>query len=182
MNGGSETGLPKRVPSLFEMVHAPVFLASKTSTELKPPTPLRFPTFWELAGAQTTAPERQKNDGLFRQLIGEPLLLFQSLLDDPDRFETGVSELLQDLINKRKELAALSQEEQELLNRAAIDFATAKSPRPKAEPSRHQARELPAAARQAVEQSEVEYREGGGTGRTINVPKTAPTFWWRTKK
>jgi hypothetical protein len=182
MNGGSGTGLPKCVPSLFELVHTPVFLASKTSTELRPPAPLRFPTLWELAGAQTTAQERQKSDGLFQQLIGEPLLLFQSLLDDPERFEPGVSELLQDLINKRTELAALSHEEQELLNRAAIEFATAKRPQPKASTPKPVQRAMPAAARMATEQSEVEYREGGRTGKTIDVPKAAPTFWWRKKK
>ncbi len=162
--------------------HSPVFLAQKISTGLQPLQPLKFPTLYQLAGAQRTEPARQKSDGLFQQLIGEPLLLFQSLLDDPEMFETGVSELLQELISNHRQLSELDHEEQELLNRAAIDFATAKRPSPKPEPETTPTpRGLPAAARMAMSEPELEYREHGRPVPVIDVPKSAPTFWWRKK-
>jgi hypothetical protein len=105
-------------------------------------------------------------------------------LDSPETFEPGVSELLQDLISKQRELAELSRDEHELLNRAAIDFATAKRPQPKHEPPTPPTpKGLPSAARMAMSQAEpeFEYRERGRPVKVINVPDSAPTFWWRKK-
>ena len=186
MNSGSGINSPRCVPSLFELVHSPVFLASKTLPKLRPPQPPKFPTLYQLAGAQRTELVPQRNEGLFQQLIGEPLVLFQSLLDDPELYEPGVSELLQDLINKRRELAALSHEEQELLNRAAIDFATDKRPttrQPELPTTPREPGRLPAAAHMAMsqEEPELEYREHGRPVKVIDVPDSPPTFWWRKK-
>lgn len=181
MNGGSGTSMPGCIPNSFVEDHSPVFLAQKISNGLKPLPPLKFPTLYQLAGAQITEPDRQKRDGLFQQLIGEPLLLFQSLLDDPEMYETGVSELLQDLINKRRTLAELDHSEQELLNRAAIDFATAKRPAPTPVPTTAAPRGIPAAARMAMSEPELEHREQGRPMMVIDVPKSVSTFWWRKK-
>lgn len=183
-NGGFRNSGRRCGQSAFEMVHSPAFSPSKILPRLRPPQAPTFPTLWQLAGAQMREPDRPKTDGLFEQLIGEPLLLFQSLLDDPNAFEPGVSELLQDLINKHRELSNLNPEEHDLLNRAAIDFATTKRPTPRHPSPSPTPQRLPAAARMAVgeEEPELEYREHSRPVRIIEIPDEPPTFWWRKAK
>ncbi len=114
-------------------------------------------------------------------MIGDPLVLFHSLLDRPETFEPGVSELLQGLVSGKRSLDDLSSNESELLNRAAIDFATAKRPKPAPKPMAP--RRLPSAARMAAKQEpEYEWRDHGRPVKVIDVPEGPATFWWRKKK
>lgn len=68
------------------------------------------------------------------ELVGEPLVLLQDLLDSPAKYEEGVSTLLQDLASGRRKLASLTKEEAELLDRATIDY-TRKAPRQEVAPA-----------------------------------------------
>jgi hypothetical protein len=102
------------------------------------------------------------------------------------RFESGVDELLQELVNGTKKFSELDQPERDLLNRATVDLATAKRPSPDADhASRPQARErLPAAARAAMgdfddDEPELEWGAEGRHARVVDLPEAPPTFWWR---
>lgn len=48
--------------------------------------------------------------------------MFDDLLRDPSKYETGVSELLQELMSGSKTLETLSPMEQTLLDNATLDF------------------------------------------------------------
>lgn len=65
--------------------------------------------------------------------MGNPVILFQDLLTDPSKYEEGVSELLQSLMGGKRKIADLNLGESQLLDRAVIDFASAKKP---AQPTR----------------------------------------------
>lgn len=82
-------------------------------------------------------------------MLGDPEVLFQDLLRNPERYEEGTDQVLQQMLNGTL-LAELSTEEQDLLNRATFEFAQAppckppeiikeadaktKRPRPKKDP------------------------------------------------
>lgn len=128
----------------------------------------------------TTPGSTSASAGLFESLVGDPIVLFSGVLDNPDTYEDGVSELLQELVYKKRPVAELSLEERALLDRAAIDFASAKRPRPpprvKPRPSPVRS-SLPAPARAACGE------EGSNDDRPpIEIPDAPPTFWWRDKK
>lgn len=90
----------------------------------------KFPSFSELVGAIESAPPETKRSGLFLDLVGDPQVLYQDLLEDPNRYEEGVSNLLQDLTSGQRSIDELSKTEMHLLDRAVLDFNQPKRPRP----------------------------------------------------
>lgn len=80
-----------------------------------------FPTFTALATVADRPPDVGRK-GLFLELVGDPRILLQDLLDSPAKYEEGVSSLLQDLVSGRRKFESLLQSESEQLDRATIDF------------------------------------------------------------
>jgi hypothetical protein len=111
---------------------------------------------------------------LFESMVDDPRILFQAYLEDPEHFEEGTGDLLQRLLNGGR-LEDFTRAERDVLNRATIDFATAKRPTPKRSPP-------PAREPAAIRAAEHELDEAGR--RTAVLPEelladAPPTFWWR---
>lgn len=136
----------------------------------------------------------EKRDGLFTVLLGDPRVLYYELLEDPSRFEEGVSDLIQQLVSGARSLESLSTDEMQLLDRAVVDWTrprhrTSASSQPSLESNVSQPAVEYLSREEAVADPEVdlEYREDGqhvpileGTA-TPEIPTEAPsTFWWRT--
>lgn len=92
---------------------------------LVPPQPPRFPPSPGSSSARSSS-----QPGLFSSLVGSPEVMFDDLLRDPEKYESGVSELLQQLILKQKQISSLSPEEMDLLDRATLDLNRSSSPKP----------------------------------------------------
>ena len=151
----------------------PAILTPPSLKPLTPPAPPRFPTLFELAG-ETDKPEPRRDKGIYEALIGDPAVLFQAVLDSPSSYETGVSELLQDLMYSRQKVEELSQEQQDQLNRAAVEFATAKSPAP-SPPSPSKPKPKP------PREVELIYSDSGNHIPDVEIPEAAPTRWWEKR-
>jgi len=114
---------------------------------------------------------------LFESLIADERVLFHGLLEDPERYEEGTSELLQQLVSGQKKREELSLQELELLDRATLEFASAARPkgpssrRPMPDPRRREHISPP-------EEAELVYREGGPPTKEIDIPDSPPTRWW----
>lgn len=101
------------------------FPGSSALINLLPLLQLATPTFPSLTNCvrESTSIERpKKRKGLFSELIGDPQIIFQDLLLNPNKYEEGVSELIQDLVSKRKTLERLDEREMQMLDRAVIDY------------------------------------------------------------
>ncbi len=185
IKNGSNGSSPRSIRNSFVSAHFPDFLASNSLKPLQAPTAPTFPSWSKLVGGHVTASKPEPKKELFEALIGDARVLFQELLEDPSRFEPGVDELLQEVIGGTKTFAELGRTDRDLLNRATVDFATAKRPTPaKTECApRPQAGQLPTAARAAMgsfdEEPELEWRESGRHAPVIDIPEGPPTFWWK---
>lgn len=144
-------------------------LAPISLMPLSPPAPPRFPTLFELAGETESAPPERQQKELFESLISDPLILFQAVVDDPDRYEEGLSDLLVEVINGRQSLDTMSRGAKDLLNRAVVDFAT-QTHTPKRKVEQAPAPHIPSAV-QAAMSAPAETHE-------IELPATPPSFWW----
>jgi len=179
-NGSGSSGVSlKLIRPYFSQEHFPDFLAENSLRPLSPLMAPTSPTLFALSGESVTAKKRVGRRELFDALIGDARVLFQEYLDDPDRFEDGTGELLQEMVNGRKKFSDLERKDKDLMNRAAIDFASSKGPAPKKERApRHQSRELPAAAQMAS--GELAWSDDGKhSPPTPDIPNKPATFWWR---
>jgi len=125
-----------------------------------------FPTFGALVTLSEDRPEaRPKREGLYHSLLGDPQPILQDLLANPQKYEPGVAELVQDLASSRKKTNELSTREVELLDRATIDFS---------QPTR----------RKPVEQAPVQPKKTVTPSLRYNEPKDSPDlagmdpYWW----
>lgn len=123
--------------------------------------------------AEPSSPERRK--GLFESLIADPRVLFHGLLDSPESYESGVSELLQNLVSGQKKREDLTGEELQLLDRATVEFAAGKRPQPAGGATR--SREA-APKRTPPEEVELIYQERGPHLPDMDLPESPPTRWW----
>jgi hypothetical protein len=105
-------------------------------------------------------------------------VLFHGLLESPENYESGVSELLQNLVSGRKKREELTPQELELLDQATLEFAAGKRPAP---PSKKVETRLPPRRLTPPEEMELIYQEKGPPIPEDVVPKRAPTFWWRNQ-
>jgi hypothetical protein len=160
----------------FVAEHLPAILTPPSLKPLTPPAPPRSPTLFELA-AGPAVPTASSSDrpGIYEALIDDPQVLFQAVLDSPSSYEDGVSELLQELMHRRTPVRDLGQEQQDLLNRAAIEFATGKSPAPPTPtPS-------PRKAAQPLREVELVHSDQGPHIPEVGLPDAPTTFWWRRR-
>ena len=146
--------------------------------------------FSELLGENGTERKPERKAGLFESLIGDPTIIFQSLLDDPARYEDGVAELLQELIYRRKRIEDLTEEELELLNRAALEFTQGKPTKKELPLPAELMKKAPMSVRAALgdfeddDEPDLEFREVGrpqAVAAPIVLPPTPPSFWWKQK-
>ncbi len=110
-------------------------------------------------------------------MIRDPRVLLYNLLDSPDSYESGVAELLQQLISKTRTLESLTKSEQELLDRAVIDFTAPKRTKPEVESEKLAAKRERTLVEQKLEEEEEE-SEDEADGLHV-LPSDTPTFWWR---
>lgn len=102
-----------------------------TLMQLHPLVPPRFPRLSELLSAPNSSePSSPKRQGLFSSLIGSPEVLLDDLVRRPEHYETGVAELLQELVTGQKTLAGLSDSETLLLDHATLDWNRSSSAKP----------------------------------------------------
>ena len=115
---------------------------------------------------------------MFESLVADPRVLFHGLLESPENYESGVSELLQNLVSGRKKREELTPEEQSLLDRATVEFAAGKRPKPVGGAQRQTK-----APKSMTPPEEVEliYSARGPhiPAAVADVPARAPSFWWR---
>jgi len=162
-------------------------------TPFQPPPPPTFPDLFQLAeeAAQQTTPSPVRNEGLFAALIGDPMVLYQELLEDPERFDPEAAELLQLFAAGQKKLDELTPGERTLLDLAVIDFASPRTPPPKPElPPEPKKAKLPDALEHILTEQDamdnpsvdIEWHEGGRLIPILDVPDEAPpTHWWRNR-
>lgn len=139
-------------------------------TRLHPLLPHRLPTLSELAEAQSLVIQqpRSEPDGLFTQLVSEPTVMLQDLLDCPQKYESGVLELLQRLASGHSKFYELSASEQDLLNQATLDLSrpapklAATDPQKKVEPPDRE-----------LDQYQTEGDEG-----PPQLPDGMEPYWW----
>ena len=175
-SGTDSTGLKQK---FFNLVPPPTTTPPPSLPDVMPPEAPKPPSIQELELVPATPQPHGRGRGLFESLIADPRVLFHGLLEAPENYESGASELLQNLVSGRKERGDLSPQEHQLLDRATLEFAAGKRPRPAggATPS-------PRPRQQSLtppEEVELIYRERGGhiPVAVAEAPTNAPSFWWR---
>lgn len=127
-----------------------------------------FPSFSALVGESASEP-RTRPSGLFLDLLGDPQILYQDLLEDPKKYEEGVSSLLQEIISGQRKLDELDKQELTLLDRATLDFNQPRRAPPETRPAPAPAR----VAAKAGPQSPAADRPP----KAIGAPDMEP-YWW----
>lgn len=174
----------------------PDFLAMNTwsSSETSLPAPA-FPTFSELVQREADEranPKTERTKGLFEALIGDPRILYQELLEDPNRFDSSASQVIQELATGARKLEDLNPEEHELLNAATLDFSRPRRPQPSSKPTVTKSPEMSTAAKHLAREKaladptvDLVHQDGGKptplSEETAQVmPAERPTtFWWK---
>src|SRR5882724_2193894 len=117
----------------------PDCLALPTLQSLPPLEPLRFPSFQDLVAADremqlmTTKPVT-KDPGAFTAFLGDPRILLDAWVTNPDVFDPRLGDLLIALVAGQKKLEELSPAEMALLNSATMEFAQYRPPPPVKKP------------------------------------------------
>jgi hypothetical protein len=119
----------------------------------------------ELVG-ESASPRRP---GLFETYVGMPEVMLTDLLDDPDKYQAGVSEILHLLIGDAKKLDSLSPGETELLDQAVLDYMKPKSKSPIPTPKVKVVDEDPAKYVTVDAEEEDDLKD---------LALTAKPFWW----
>lgn len=162
-------------PKSFAEEHCPAFSPESILPRLQPLEGPKFPTLSDLAKAPelptvSAVPQPKR---LYEALVSNPLVLYHSYLDDPESFEEGTAELIQELMTGRRSYDNLNAEELSLLDRAAVQMAHARTPREK-----ERARAMP-----EREGSSLAIRAAQGEldsdGDDFEIPDIVPTTrWW----
>lgn len=152
-------------------------LASLTSlSQVSAP---RFPSFndlvhprtFELSDLVETAPPMRRV-GLFEGLLqGHVELLAADAEESPDKYSSEVPALVRALVEKRKDVQSLTDQEHAILDQATIDFATYIPPKPNVEPTMRRA----APRSRAKDDAEDAIPIPG-----LDTPPEAetPAYWW----
>jgi hypothetical protein len=153
---------------------------------LRRPALPKFPTPFALTQSAETNAEPKRREGLFTALIGDPAVLYQEYLEEPEKFNPELGDLLQQLIAGQKKLDELRPSEMGQLDAAVLDFA---EPRRTPKPQVQSAEEprAPAALEHVLsledaladDSIELEYREGALVPITDGPDESPPTYWWR---
>ncbi len=173
----------------------PDFLALPTLPSLQPLEPLRFPRFQDLVAAdremQLMTKPTPKDQGAFTAFLGDPRILLDAWVTNPDVFDPALGELLIALVAGQKKLEELTPAEMALLNTATVDFAQYRPPAPKPEVRPDPFANLDQADDEEADEAEIEWDEHRrGTSATTAAaaaeppPLTdgdvtkVPTRWW----
>lgn len=160
-----------------------------SSLGVEAPSFPKFPTFQELVDQFHVEQEtpRPRDLGVFQALLGEPKILFEAWLDNPDIFDQRVGPLLLSLMAGRK-MEDLSPTEFELLNAATLELAQYRPPPPKPV-EQVVSKELTDPDEQPYDEPEIEWNERGGAAPQAPAPRAllelaetdvtkVPTRWW----
>lgn len=176
----------------------PDFLALNSWQALQPALVPTFKSVSDLARDALEAERHRpastigKQDGLFAALLGDPRILYYELMEDPSRFEEGVSDLTQQLVSGARSMQSLAPDEVEMLNRAVIDWTRPRHRSLPSKPSNLESSDSPSAADYLTMEEaladpdvELEYSEDGRHMPIFedspgpDIPDEAPpTFWW----
>lgn len=142
-------------------------MPSETSTiqqfAPKPPQPPAPPSPFEL----TEEPRPIKPTGLFHELLdGNHLVLHYDMLDRPDLYDDQSRDLVAQLADSRRRLEDLTLQERQLLDVAALEYAT-KPPVPSHERDRRQL------TKRVVQKIEPLPDDAPG-----GPEESLPAFWW----
>jgi hypothetical protein len=177
----------------------PDFLTLPTLPSLPPLEPLRFPRFQDLVAADremilATKPT-VKDQGAFTAFLGDPKILLDAWVTNPDVFDPALGELLIALVTGQKKLEGLSPAEMAVLNTATVEFAQYRPPAPAPKPAELRPDPFAGLEQAADEEDEREIewndRRGGGGAApaaaaamvppaptdSLDVTKV-PTRWW----
>ncbi len=186
----------RELPQELRAIGYPDFLALNTwsSLEANPQTPT-FPTFSELVKKEEEdqrKPKTVRQKGLFEALIGDPRILYQELLEDPNRFDSDAAQVIQELSVGIRQLSDLTHAELELLNEATLDFSRPRRPQPSSKPIVRKSPEMSTAAKHLAQDAsladpgvELVHHEGAkptllSEETALVMPSDRPsTFWWR---
>ena len=173
----SETGSSASKPSFFALVPPPTTTPPPSLPVVMPPEAPKPPSILALALEPATPPQPARGKGLFESLIADPRVLFHGLLESPESYENGVSELLQNLVSGRKKRQDLTPQEHSLLDQATVEFAAGKRPQlaggeTPPQPTRQRPLTPP-------EEVELIYSERGPHIPVAEAPTSPPSFWWR---
>jgi len=174
----------RRIRSLQDQLRSAGLSNDSVLPWLKPLPPLpvlKFPTMEELIAQEVSGPPVAADNGLFSQLVGDPLVLYREYLDDPDRFDESLGLLLQELVTNRKKLEELTGQEVEQLNKATVELAQYE-PKPKKQPAPQPRASASSEDSYEGEEEEVPWKGVGPSlpemPMTAELP-TAPSFWWK---
>jgi hypothetical protein len=114
---------------------------SLQALELKPPEPPAppiFPTFLELVEQdRLPLPRSDRPKGLFEELLAaRPEALYLHGLEHEGLYDDETAQLLHELVSNQRAFRSLTLKEQELLDRATFDFATARPRAPLKPPAK----------------------------------------------
>jgi hypothetical protein len=121
-----------------------------------------------LTTGDAPAASGQRDEGLFSALIGNPNVLLSDLMENPNKYEDGVYNLLLDLSSNQKDPKSLSPTDQDLLNRATLDYNAPNRRPPAPVPKPPEPKKVSPKAR------EIEYHEPVRSP----FPGKAPPYWW----
>jgi hypothetical protein len=133
----------------------------------------------DAVGALAEPSKHVRGRGLFESLIADPRVLFHGLLEDPESYEDGVSELLQNLVSGRAKREELTPQELQLLDRATLEFASAKRPKPPGGPPARAPQQQQQSKVTPPEEVELIYQEKGPPIPDMELPDSPPTNWWK---
>jgi hypothetical protein len=127
-----------------------------------------FSSFSSSVESAAPAESAPRTDGLFSALVGDPNVLYSDLIQYPHKYGEEASALIQALSSGQRKLQDLNPAEQQVLDRAVIDFSGSNRlpPAPPPPPT-------PAPKREPKER-EIEYHE------PVKSPfggKPDP-YWW----
>jgi hypothetical protein len=162
-----------------KLKESPSFTALSSLKPLSPPSFPNFPKFptlkdcARLAGEEEQQRLERKPDGIYENILGNPALLYNDLLKNPDRYEDGVQELLSRLIMGAG-TSELEEEERALLSRATLQYVSTDPPKPPRPEGKSTASKKPPRAK-ASEPSPRKKRPR--PGKDVPVTEMRP-FWW----
>ncbi len=177
----SETDSSKPKPKFFALVPPPTTTPPPSLQAAMPPEAPKPPSILALELAPATPLQPASGRGLFESLVADPRVLFHGLLESPESYESGVSELLQNLVSGRKKREELTPEESLLLDRATVEFAAGKRPKQDggAAPQSRAARTPKSMT--PPEEAELIYSARGPhiPAAVADAPVKAPSLWWK---
>jgi hypothetical protein len=139
-----------------------------------------------LAGAEESSAPTAEQRSLFDSLLGDPLTLFQDVLDHPQDYDESLPVLLQEVIQGSKKLDELSDDDRRRLDDAVLVFvdpvpaAAPPDPPPDSPAPTPPGPKRPTPNRTTpIERVLAEHSTPTVPAGPPNIPEAPPTFWWK---